>query len=368
MEKIRVLHVHGGLMLYGGTETFIMNSLRYLDKSKFEIDVLIHGEGEGVYDNEIKELGCNVIVAPVFGKNPLTYNKEIKRILRDGKYDIVHSHLNSMNTPILKEAKKQGVGVRISHAHASEYYSTNKLKNFVNAFNKRRIHKYATDLFSCSVVAGDFTYEGRDYSIWYNSVDLNKYSFNETNRNTIRSKYGVEDKDVFINIGRFNFQKNHIFLIDIFSELVKVNKDSVLMLVGSGEEEDNIRNYVGAKGLDDNVIFVGLIDNVHEFLSASDHFLLPSLFEGLPYVLVEAQATGLQIFSADTVAPETKLIDEFYFIPINSATEWVRKICEKSNYERYSRSKELTDAGFEVVSSIDLLEKFYLDNIKGVKG
>lgn len=360
MRKIRVLYMHGGILARGGTETFMMNTLRNIGDD-IHIDFLVHGFEKGVYDNEIIELGSKIHYIPIKSKDYFGNKREMTRVIKEGNYDIVHAHLNAMNGPALKIAKKLGVGIRISHSHASEHYTTNPIKMMLNNHAMKSIPKYATDLFSCSKVAGDFLYDGLPYKIWYNAIPTDLFAYDVSTRDRLRKEYSLEDSLVIGHIGRFNFQKNHEQLIRIFNQLLNEYSNAKLVLVGEGELESNVRSQVSKLGINESVIFMGSISNVPEMLSMFDVFLLPSVFEGLPYVLVEAQANGLLVLSSDKIDKETKIIDNFYFIDPSNIDQWVTTFKENYPYNRNFDISVFEKRGFNITSATEKLHDFYID-------
>lgn len=368
MEQIKILYMHGGTLARGGTEAFMMNTFRNVSDA-VHIDFLVHGFEEGVYDAEIRAKGSHVYHVPIKSKDYFGNVREIKRILKEGNYDIVHAHLNAMNGPVLKIAKEMGVPIRISHSHASKHYTTNKLKLFLNNRAMKMIPHYATELVACSDVAGKFLYGNRPFKVLYNAIDVEKYAFNQANRLKIREQYQLGDAMVFGHVGRFNFQKNHHQLINIFAALHAKNPNSKLVLVGEGELQEDVKAQVHQLGLQDAVIFTGSLSNIDEMLSAFDCFLLPSVFEGLPYVLVEAQANGLLVLAADTVDFETKISHNFFFLDRNDIDAWVN--CFNANYtqDRTIDFVEFSKRGFVVSEAAAKLEYDYINQyLKVQKG
>lgn len=359
MKKTRVLQVHGGSMMRGGTEAFIMNLLNNIDYNNFEVDVVVHGDKPGVYDQEIRNLGCKLLTVPIKSKNPIKNQRALEKIMKEGQYDVVHSHLNAMNGPLLEIAKKYNVRHRISHSHASEHYTTNKLKIMMGERAKKKIPLYATQLFSCSQLAGQFLYGKLPFIIIKNAIDTNKYLYDENKRIKLRRDLDIKDEIVFGHVGRFVYQKNHIELIHIFDEIQKIAPNSKLLLVGDGELLEETKEQVNNLGLKDKVKFLGVLDNIPSMLSVFDHFLLPSNFEGLPFVLVEAQCNGLNILCSDTVDKNVKITDLVHILPLANTQLWVEAFNQTKNYRRFSRNQELKDAGYEIEAQVKFICDLY---------
>ncbi|AMC92901.1 hypothetical protein AOC36_02545 [Erysipelothrix larvae] len=364
MEQIRVLYIHGGTLARGGTESFMMNTLRTISRD-IHIDFVVHGDEKGVYDDEVEALGSSLMHVPIKSKDPLGNKRMLTKIMREGNYDIVHAHLNAMNGPALKIAKACGIKVRISHSHASEHYTQNPLKTYLNNRAMKSIPKVATDLFSCSQKAGDFLYGTHPYTIWYNAVELDRFAFDRNKQEKLKAELNLSDKRVYGHIGRFNFQKNHPQLIKIFEAIHREDPKSHLVLVGTGEREMEIQQLIHSLALDDAITHLGSISNVHEILNLFDLFVLPSLFEGLPYVLVEAQANGLPIISSDNIDQETKINDNFIFIDPNDIERWVKTAQTLELKDRSIDVQRFIDRGFELKSATQKLEHYYKERVKG---
>ena len=230
---------------------------------------------------------------------------------------------------------------------------------------KPLLKKYATDYFACSKLAGEWLFgkenvENGKVKIIHNAVDYQKFKMNEEVRNSIRKELNIEDKLVIGHVGRFTNQKNHTFLIDIFNEIHKKNSNSVLMLVGIGEKEDEIKEKVKKLEIEQNVLFMGFQDNVNELMWAMDVFLMPSLYEGLPVVGVEAQATGMPCFmSKDVVTDEVKITEGVKFISLNETAEkWAEEILN-SDLERKDTRDDLKKAGYFIDDMAGELADFY---------
>lgn len=249
-----------------------------------------------------------------------------------------------------------------SHNISSGKGIDNKFKDFLQIPLKKE--KKADFRFACSKDAGKWLFDKCDFKVINNAIDTNMFIFNEDKRNNIRKLYSIEDKLVIGNIARFSEQKNHIFLIDIFNEIYKKNKNAVLMLVGDGHLKNEIEDKVNLLGLRENVIFTGVKSNVNEHLMAMDVFLFPSLFEGLGIVLIEAQASGLKCFTSDIVVPnEAKVSDLLEYINLSKdAKYWAGKVLECDNgYERENMTQYIVDMGYDIKETVKYLQSFYLN-------
>lgn len=310
-EPIRIAQIVGK-WLGGGVEAVVMNYYRHLDHSKVQFDFICDDDSTNIPYDEIEKLGGKVILIPPYQK-VFKYQKELCRVLREGKYKIVHSHINTLSVFPLYAAKKVGVPVRIAHSHSTtnkKERKKNLLKQVLRPFSK----KYATNYMCCSELAGRWLFgdkaydEGKVYLL-NNAIDLDKFKYDKKIRDKKRKELGIKEDTIVIgHIGRFVAQKNHTFLIDIFNQFHKKEKNSILLLAGQGPLQEEIKNKVRELGLDDSVGFLGQRNDANELYQAFDVFLLPSLYEGLPVVGVEAQASGLLCFFSDDMTKETKVL------------------------------------------------------------
>ena len=300
-----------GKWIGGGVESVIMNYYKNIDKSKFQFDFVCDNDSTNIPYDEIEKLGGRVILVPPYQK-VFKYHKELKRIFKENKYKIVHSHINTLSVFPLFAAKCAGVKVRIAHSHSTtnkKEWKKNLLKIALRPFSK----VFATNYMCCSELAGRWLFGDKEYDkgnvyLLNNAIDLDKFKFDKKIRNKKRKELNVSDDMLVIgHIGRFVEQKNHRFLIDIFNEIYKKNNKSILLLAGQGPLVEGIKEKVDKLGLIDNVLFLGQRNDASELYQAFDVFLLPSLYEGLPVVGVEAQAAGnLCYLSNDNMILEKK--------------------------------------------------------------
>lgn len=306
-REYRVLHVLNNLGS-GGAETFIMNVYRKIDRNKIHFDFLIRSNKNGHYITEIISMGGQIFQMHEFPRHILKNYSELKNFFKkhSHEYDAIHVHANSLlYIKPLQLAKKYGIPCRIIHSH--NVNSANiPLAKLIHLINKYRIDEYVTQKYACSVDAGKWMFLSDDYRVIKNGIDLEVFKFNSEKRNAIREYYQIGNKKVIGHVGRFSKQKNHQFLVEIFYQFQKTEPDSVLMLVGEGENKASIKELVISLGIDDKVIFVGTVTNVQDYLSAMDVFLLPSFYEGWPVAIMEAQASGLPCVVSKTV-PESAL-------------------------------------------------------------
>lgn len=318
-----------GKWLGNGVESVIMNYYRHLDHSKVQFDFICDEDSTRIPYDEIKKLGGRVFLVPKYQNLP-KYLKALEKLFKENQYRIVHSNINTLSVFPLYAAKKAGVPIRISHSHSTsnpKEWKRNLIKNILRPFSKR----YATDYFACSEVAGRYLFGNKDFDqgevkIIHNAIDIDKFKFDEIARKKLRKELGIKDSTVVIgHVGRFVQQKNHAFLVDVFKEYHKKNPDSKLLLVGSGPLEDEIKKKVEKLDLKDSVLFLGQRDDINKLYSVMDIFCLPSLYEGLPVVGVEAQAAGLPCVFSNKITKNIVLCDNTQMLSIkNNRNQWLR--------------------------------------------
>lgn len=367
-EPIRVAHVMGK-MVGGGVEQVVMNYYRHIDRSKVQFDFLVDADSTLVPTEEIESLGGRVFLIQPY-QHVARCQHDLWRLFQQEGWRIVHSHINALSVFPLRAAKKAGVPVRIAHSHSTsgkgEY-----AKNTLKAVLKTQANRYPTHRFACSEYAGEWLFgKNAQYEVMYNAIDLNRFCFNAEARAQARADLGlVGDQFAIGHVGRFTAQKNHPFLIDVFSQVVKRRDDAVLLLVGTGEAEASVKDLVAERGLSDRVRFLGQRSDANRLYQAFDAFALPSLYEGLGLVGVEAQVAGLPCFLSDAITREVDVTGTSRFLPIDDPRVWADVICgtgQRTNEERASlRASAFAD--YDIKSQGERLTKRYLELSKGVK-
>ncbi len=364
MEPKRVLHIVGN-MGAGGMETLIMNLYRKIDREKLQFDFLVHKPQKAFYEDEIKGLGGNVYHMTVLKDwNFLKYKRDLKEFFENHKeYKVVHGHHSSLGNLYLSIAEKAGIPCRISHSHIASF--SKSIRGVVKKIIVKDYGKHASYHFACSNAAGKYMYGNDEYMVVNNGIDTSKFAFSVENREKKRKELSIEEKLVVVHVGRFFDQKNHAFLIEIFYEIVKKKENSVLLLVGVGPLQENIRNKVKKLGLEDKVVFMNSRNDVNEILFAADLFVFPSLYEGLPLTLVEAQAAGLPVVCSNTITDETNLTDLYCALPLtHSAEYWAKKSLEMfENFKDSLRGdwyKEIAAKDYDIKTIAQNLQDFYL--------
>lgn len=364
-EPIRVAQIMGK-WVGGGVEAVVMNYYRHIDRDKIQFDFICDDDSTRIPTEEIEKLGGKVILIPPYQK-VFKYHKTLKKVLQEGQYKIVHSHINALSVFSLWAAKSAGVPVRIAHSHSTsnkKEWKKTLLKNILRPFSK----VFATDYFCCSELAGRWLFGNKTYDqgkvyLLNNAIDVDKFKYDEKIRKEKRKELNIKYNQLVIgHIGRFVQQKNHDFLIDIFNEIYKQDKNAILLLIGEGPLKEEIQNKVNELGLDKNVKFLGQRSDANELYQAMDTFVLPSLYEGLPVVGVEAQAAGLPCFFSTDMTKETEILDSTKFISLTHKSKyWADKILkEVSLFKRQDTSEEIVDNKFSIKNEAKKLYSYYL--------
>ena len=357
-----------GKWVGGGVESVIMNYYRHLDHSKVQFDFICDEDSTRIPYDEIKKLGGRVFLVPKYQNLP-KYLKALEKLFKENQYRIVHSNINTLSVFPLYAAKKAGVPFRISHSHSTsnpKEWKRNLIKNILRPFSKR----YATDYFACSELAGRYLFGNKAFDqgkvkIIHNAIDIEKFKFDEVARKKLRKGFGIKDSTIVIgHVGRFVQQKNHTFLVDVFNEYYKKNPDSKLLLVGSGPLEDEIKKKVERLGLKDSVLFLGQRDDINKLYSVMDVFCLPSLYEGLPVVGVEAQAAGLPTIFSNRISKEVIVSSYAKIVSIQDIGFYVENINKATRSIKKQRSYATVFEYMDINNEASTLEKIYCRPIK----
>lgn len=376
MQPIRVLHIVG-IMNMGGIENLLMNVYRKIDKEKVQFDFLVTREEDGVFDEEIRSLGGKIYNIPAMSKiGYVRYKKRIYRFLKQNyEYKIVHCHRDALCSIYLKQAKKAKIPVRIAHSHNTKLIEPNTIKGKINLLIKNYFklftNMYATEYFACGYEAGIWLYGAKianqKVKIINNGIDTGEYKYNRAIAKEIRESLGIKDDTLVIgHVGRFELQKNHRFLIEIFMQIVKKVPESKLLLIGQGSLEPDIRKQVKIANLEEKVVFLGIRNDVNKLLMGMDVFVFPSLFEGLPVSLIETQASGIKSIISDTISKEVDLkYGLISRIPLNNINKWVEEIMSVSSANVESRelaNSKIKQSEYEIMNTVSFLENFYINS------
>lgn len=355
----------------GGYDIVAYNFQKNLDKDIFECTYLVRSDNVGLLEKDVIDSGAKVIHQP---NDKLSYFKSyfyLKELLKNNHFDIVHSHLMFYSGIVMKAAYKAGVKKRVAHSHFTDpcIQNRSKLKKIIAGIYQfvMRIwlKKYATDLIACGPEAGEYLYGKKTFSkkgvLLNNGIYTENFEFNPEYRNKIREEFSLGQSIVLGHVGRLNYIKNHKFLLDVFYEFQKEHDNSVLLIVGDGEERDNIENQAKKLGISSKVIITGVRKDVNALLSAMDCFVFPSLKEGFPLTLVEAQASKLPCLISDSVTKSAKLNDNIAYLSLDeSPKDWADKINELISISRNCVDTQYLKENFGIKQCTQKLEKIYL--------
>ncbi len=358
-KPIRILQI-GLHDQIGGIETFLMNYYNDIDTTKIQFDFVSH-HSQMAYEQEIKEKGGIIHHIPAPKKHPIKYFKTIQKIIKEHNYQVVHIHMRSAANilPILA-AKKSHIKCIITHSHSTNT-PKNPIKKILHYLN-RPIVKKSDIHYACSQAAGKWMFGNEPFEVMYNAIDINKFKYNESKRNSFRKTYKIPKKAFVIgHIGRFSKEKNQKYILRIFKQTLEEKPNALLVLAGSGKSQKQIKNYAKKLKISDKVIFTGLIRNTDDFYSAIDVFLLPSLYEGLPVCSVEAQISNAKCIISDHVTTEINIQTETKNLPINkkSIPLWVKAICEKRKTSRKNLTVSEQVEKYNIKNASAALQKQY---------
>lgn len=363
---LRILQIVN-IMDRAGLETMLMNYYRNIDRDKIQFDFLTHRPEKGAYEDEILSMGGKVYHAPrLYPQNFFAYKKYMKDFFsKHPEYKIVHSHIDAMSAFPLACAKKANVPIRIAHSHNTDIEMDWKYP--IKRLAKNRVPRLANVYCACGKDAGKFIFGNAKFHVINNAINVNNFSFDVEVRTKKRVELSLSDELVIGHVGRFRYVKNQEFLIDIFCEVLKKRERSILMLIGKGEDEEKLRQKVSELGIDQKVKF--LIDraDVAELYQTMDVFVMPSLFEGLPVVAIEAQANGLPMIISDKISKETIVASNASVLPIqNNPSEWADRILSLDLDRNSNALEEMKNGGFDVSKEATKLSAWYmkLANIK----
>lgn len=363
---IRVLHSVSN-MDRAGIETMLMNYYRNFDRTKVQFDFLCNKKKPGAYDEEIKKMGGRIYHTP--GLNPFKYISYLKymRKLFDKypEYKIIEAHNGALGVYALHAAKVNSIPIRIFHAHGASITMDWKLPikivcKALLPFNMN--YHYTCGIEAARCYFGKKNVKENNYVLIPNAIEVELFVFNPEIRRKIREKNGLLNRHVVGHVGRFMTQKNHTFLLDVFTEVAKHDSKACLVLLGDGELMDSIKKKAADFGIADKVVFVGNVSNANEWYNAFDVFVLPSIWEGLPVVGVEAQANDLPCVFSDSVTKEIGLSEKVEFISLNAELSiWAEKIINMLEHtERNDNTQLITDKHYNIHQEAILLQERYI--------
>lgn len=365
-RPIRVLQIIG-LACGGGVESVIMNYYRHIDRNKIQFDFVVHKNPYYAFAEEAKSLGGTVYEVTPYTDNIIKFTYEIYKIIKNGNYKIVHSNMNSLSGFSLMAAWLAGSTIRILHNHTTDNPAEGlrtQAKRILRPFARLFANKYfACSNFAANWMYGQETVNKGKVTIINNAIDLDKFAFNQEKRDKLRQELGISDKFVIGHVGRFVQTKNHDFLIDVFNEVQKEKKNSVLLLIGDGPLKEILSAKVNSLGLTDKVFFLGVSNDVANLYNAMDVFVFPSFYEGLGMAAVEAQVNGLSVVASIGVPQQAKLMNNMLFLPLNKNIQlWSKRVVELT---RCSKNNEIMKAAvnlrFDIKEEVNNLTKLYFN-------
>ncbi len=364
-KKIKVAQFVGS-MNCGGTETMLMNLLKYLDKEKYEFVFIENVKEKSWYSDEIEKLGGSIIKIQNFSmKNIFSYIRELKFVFKKEKFDVIHSHTFLHSGIVLYAAKKAKIKIRIAHSHSAMRAEDN---GFIKkCFLQYLLNKYSNVKIACSTEAGICLF-GKKFKklgkVLPNPIELSLYKNNDKVKEKLRERYSINNKTFIIgHVGRLVEVKNHNFMLHIADELKRKKFDFKLFFVGDGDLKEEIKKEIKQKELENNIIMTGNVNNVNEYMQLFDLLLLPSFYEGLPVTLVESQASNLFAYVSNNVSREADFnLGLIEFLDINDVKLWTNKIINyKKKDIKYDKIKEsLQNKNFDVAKTIKIYEDIYV--------
>ena len=375
MSKKKVLQYFWGKLDSGGAETLIINIFEKMDKQTYNVDFLVYENKEYFYNQKVKSLGGNIVALSNTESTCLPI-RLVKRwanlyaLLKKEKYDVFHCNCDfAFKWVEMMIAKRAGVGKRICHSHNSALDTTTpkgKVSYLVHCFCRPLLRYYTTDFIACSEASADWLYGKKknvqqQTIILKNGIDAMYYEYDMEARREYRKKIGVTNQIVIGNVGRFTPIKNQGFLVDIAKEIKSRALDMKVVLIGTGERLEQIKQEVKDYGLENIVVFLGATDKVRNYLMAFDCFVMPSLYEGLPVSAIEAQATGLPCVLSDTITRQLDVTGNVKFLSLNeTAAVWLDNILDWINgFERKSELTMIRRAGYDVAGVTKIMEAVY---------
>lgn len=346
----------------GGVETFVKNHYNHMDHQAVHFD-FVSQYSHMCFEEDFEQMGSTVYKIPNVKKNVIGYWRGISRLFKNQNYDACYVNmLSSANILPLYIAKKMKIKHIIAHSHNGNT-PKGTLRKIMHGFNRKALHRYVTDFWACSQTAGDWLFGQLPEGVLHvipNAIDTDCFRFCEKTRSEMRKSLDIEDCFVLGSVGRFTEQKNPLFLIDIFNKVKEKRGNSVLLLIGEGNLQSSIQEKVDQLGLHESVQFLGIQKHVEDYYQAMDCFLLPSLFEGLPVVLVEAQAAGLLCVVSSTITKEVQLTDNLYYMDLDKTPgKWADYILNTKGKNRNKMYEMVKASGYDIaVASQNFTKRF----------
>lgn len=358
-----IMHVNNTLNI-GGIENYLMNITKNIDLKEYNFKFLCYSEDHFDFEDDITSYGCKIIRITNPRKTSIfKHIKELKKVMKEEKVDIVESHTYFESGIVLLAAKLVGIKIRIAHSHTTE--GLNKvsiLRKMKWNIARILIRMFSTECIACSHEAGVALFGNKKFELIENGININLFEFNKTKRTSLRKQYNLSNDDIVIgHVGRFDVAKNHEFMIKLLQELMKKNNKFKLVLVGDGVQMNKIKKMVKLNNLSENVIFIGSVTDTYNYYNMFDLFIFPSIYEGLGMSIIEAQTNGLKCFASLNVPIESKITENVEYLDLTKIESWVDKILI-SDYKR--NLIDLEDNPYNVKNVVEKLKKIYDKPIK----
>jgi glycosyltransferase involved in cell wall biosynthesis len=363
--KKRILHILDKISIGSGVSSVVMNYYDKLEHSKLTFDFMLNKDVDAKTRAYIESNGSKIYLMPELKAiNIFKYIKELRAFYKNCEYKIIHGHV--ANSAVFYLGAAKNVPYRIIHSHNTKFADVlwKRARNWVLT---RFIKLVANRFIACSYEAAAFLFSKKNNAlILNNAINTDKFFFNADTRKSLRKEYKIDDKFVIGHVGKFTTQKNHEFLIDVFDEFYKINNNAKLLLIGDGELYQKIRQKIKKLELEEAVLFVGLTDNINTYLNAIDVFVMPSLFEGLPVVSIEAQAAGLPVYLSDRITREAAITCKTVFLPLDKEL-WVnelQEVCQHEIQNRLEIGMQMKSNRFDIDTQASQLCEYYEDLLK----
>lgn len=367
---LNVLHIMAGADA-GGISTVVLNYYRFMDRTQFHLDIAVTTDQIGQNAREFEQLGAKIYRIPLKSNGIKAYENAVSELLNNNHYDAIHVHENETSYVALRVAQKNGIEKRIAHAHSCSTSSSTKEKikritgTWLNCY-------YATKVIGCGLWAGKSIFgkrgiNGKKGIVLPNAVDTRVFEYNEDIRNGVRDELQLADKYVVGMVGRLSYPKNHHFALELFYKYHEINPNAVLLLIGNGELEKDIKNEINERAMQGYVKMLGRRADVDKLYQAMDILILPSHYEGFPVTAVEAMAAGLPVLLSDKITPELNFGKAVRYIPLTSMEAWIDNIQAFTSgfneINRKERCAEPSENGLDIRQTAKMLEKIYLGTI-----
>lgn len=358
---IKILHMSTSLD-GGGVEMFLLNYYKNIDRDKIHFSIVVPGYKKGILEDQFIELGAKVYHVGLLHDNFINSIRDIRKIFKNNNFDIVHCHGNKSSLLGIIFGKLYGVKVRIVHAHMTEEVVV-YFKKIYKKFTQIIIKLFATDLFACGRDAGNYLFGKQKFTIIHNAIDLEKFLYNAEIRKEYRDDLGMNNEILLGNVARFAVQKNHSFLIEVFYELLKINPNYKLVLIGEGDLKKSIEEKCEILKISDKIIFIKNTNHINEFMNSFDIGILPSLYEGLPVVAIEMQASGLPVVCSNTITNEVNITGKINYLDLSlSAKYWANTISTiqlNNAMLRNKQNEDMHNSNYDIKVQAHRLEKLY---------